>query len=90
MVVRLATTGEMAPYCADWHRSGLSREPGPESVRPCSLECGIENLTTVPTEAGLVRNGACNGMGYINGDYLWYVTGGGAYANVQNIRDLLM
>ncbi len=25
-------------------------------------------------------------MGYVNGDYLWYVTGGGAYANVQNIE----
>jgi outer membrane immunogenic protein len=50
----------------------------------CSLECGIENLSVQQKLDwfGTVRAR----MGYINGDYLWYVTGGGAYANVQNIE----
>jgi outer membrane immunogenic protein len=52
----------------------------------CSFECGILSLTAQQKLDwfGTVRAR----MGYINGDYLWYVTGGGAYANVQNIDSL--
>jgi outer membrane immunogenic protein len=48
----------------------------------CSFICGEESLTVQQKLDwfGTVRAR----IGYINGDYLWYVTGGGAYANVQN------
>jgi outer membrane immunogenic protein len=52
----------------------------------CSFECGILSLNAQQKLDwfGTVRAR----MGYVNGDYLWYVTGGGAYANVQNIDSL--
>jgi outer membrane immunogenic protein len=48
----------------------------------CSLECGLESLTVQQKLDwfGTVRAR----IGYINGDYLWYVTGGGAYAKVDS------
>ena len=52
----------------------------------CSLICGLETLTVQQKLDwfGTVRAR----MGYVNGDYLWYVTGGGAYAEVETNESL--
>jgi outer membrane immunogenic protein len=49
----------------------------------CSLQCGGVEFMTVSQKLdwfGTVRGR----LGYVNGDYLWYVTGGGAWAKVES------
>jgi outer membrane immunogenic protein len=48
----------------------------------CSVECGLLPLNASQTMPWFGTARAR--VGYVNGDYLWYVTGGGAWAKVNS------